>query len=207
MKKWHIFSGGELDDTYFIEISGGEGVICADRGLLHAQKRGIIPDIVVGDFDSYKGQLPENAEIVRSVPEKDDTDTMLALKLAIDRGAEEILLYGALGGRFDHAIANIQTLKYAQEHGCEARIMDSCNEIVLQTVGARRYKRREGWYFSVFAYSEKLEINELTGVKYPLKNAEITAGFPIGVSNEIVEAVGELNIGSGTALVVFSKNI
>ena len=92
MKKWHIFSGGELSDTDFIEILAGELVICADRGLHHAQKLGIAPDIIVGDFDSFKGKLPENTEILRSIPEKDDTDTMLAVKLAIDRGAEQILL-------------------------------------------------------------------------------------------------------------------
>ena len=206
MKKWHIFSGGELSDTDFIEILAGEPVICADRGLHHAQKLGIIPDIIVGDFDSFKGKLPENTEILQSIPEKDDTDTMLAVKLAIDRGAEQILLYGALGGRFDHTIANIQTLKYGQEHGCEIRIMDSQNEIMLQTAGTMRYKRRKEWYFSVFAYSEKLKINRLTGVKYPLSDAEITASFPIGVSNEIIEAEAELSISSGTALVIFSKN-
>lgn len=206
MKRWHIFSGGELDDMAFIEISDGDSVICADRGLIYAQKLGITPEIVMGDFDSYEGQLPENTEILRSVPEKDDTDTMLAVKLAIERGAEQILLYGALGGRFDHTIANIQTLKYGQEHGCGIMIRDSRNEIMLQTAGTKRYKQRKGWYFSVFAYSERLEIKWLTGVKYPLNNAEITAGFPIGVSNEIIEAEAELSIGNGTALVIFSKN-
>lgn len=205
MKKYHIFAGGEIDNTDFIRIAAGEPVICADSGLKYAQALGIIPDIIVGDLDSYTGELPENADIRRSVPEKDDTDTMLAVKLAIENGADHIAIYGALGGRVDHSIANIQTLKYAQEKGCEAVIEDSCNVIMMQRGGLRRYQRRIGWYFSVFSYSERLLINRLSGVKYTLENAVMTSGFPIGVSNEFTAEEAVLDIKEGIALVVFSK--
>lgn len=205
MSTWHIFSGGELLENSFIHISAADKVICADRGYAHAEKMGIVPDVIVGDFDSYTGKLPENTEIHRSVPEKDDTDTMLALKLAIDRGADNVKIYGALGGRFDHAFANVQALKYASEHGCRAVIEDSDNEICIQTAGEVTYPLRRGWYFSIFAYSEILRIKKLVGVKYPLENAELKSSFPLGTSNEIISGSALLSIESGTAMIVRSK--
>lgn len=202
----HIFSGGELKDTGFIKVSAGDMVICADSGLKYAEKAGIKPDIVLGDFDSYTGILPEGVRVLRSPAEKDDTDTMLALKTAIAEGADIIKIYGALGGRFDHALANVQTLKYAAEHGCEAFLEDMENIVLMQTIGTKAYPRRDGWYFSVFSYSPELGVRELSGVKYPLKNAVISYGFPIGVSNEIIAEQAVLDISGGIALVIRSKS-
>ena len=129
MRRCHIFAGGDLGSKvtkeYFRSRHGF--VICADSGYKHVKKLGLRPDIIVGDFDSYKGKLPENAEIIRTVPEKDDTDTLMALKIAIERGYREIWLYGALGGeRFDHSIANLQLMLYAREQG--ARLILCGNE-------------------------------------------------------------------------------
>lgn len=205
MKTCHIFAGGEISGPEFIKTEPGDMVICADRGIVHAERLGIKPDIIVGDFDSYSGEIPESGEIYRSVPEKDDTDTMLALKIAIEKHTDKVMIYGALGGRFDHTAANIQTLKYASDHGCEAVIADTDNIISLQTAGRCEYKLYEGWYFSVFAYSERVFIKEMSGVKYPLRNVEITNSFPLGVSNEIISGKAVLDLQSGTALVVRSK--
>ncbi len=204
MSVFHIFAGGVISDLSFIEIAPDDVIICADRGLVHTEKLGIKPHLVVGDFDSYTGVLPENTEIHRSVPEKDDTDTMLALKLAIERGAENVRIYGAFGGRLDHTVANIQTLHYAQENGCGAVLMDSDNIALLQSVGTRTYPCREGWYFSFFAYTEKVRVS-LSGTKYTLDNAEITSSFPLGVSNEITSQRAVMTVSEGTALIVLSK--
>ncbi|MBQ8296205.1 MAG: thiamine diphosphokinase [Ruminococcus sp.] len=205
MRVCHIFAGGEISDTSFIRINDGEKIICADGGLRYVQELGLNPDIVVGDFDSYKGELPESSVIMRSVPEKDDTDTLLAVKAAISDGAEQIRIYGALGGRFDHTFANVQTLKYAAEHGCRASLEDSDNIVMLQEKGERRYNRLDGWYFAFFAYSEQLKVKRLSGVKYPLEEAVIRNNFPIGVSNEFSEPEALLDIEEGTALIVLSK--
>lgn len=202
MKVCRIFAGGVIPETSFIYVNKDDLVICADSGLKYALQLGISPDIVVGDFDSYNGQLPENTELHVSCPEKDDTDTMLAVKIAIDRGAKKIFLYGGLGARFDHSMANIQTLIYAREHGCEMIIDDTYNEISLQGEGRKTYHRREEWYFSIFALSDEVEINYLTGVKYPLEDYKMTRSFPIGVSNEITGERAILDIKSGLALVI-----
>ncbi len=205
MRLCHIFAGGDIADLSFIEMQHEDMIICADRGYKYVKQLGIAPHIIVGDFDSYDSDLPDEIEIHRSVPEKDDTDTILALKLAIERGADNVKIYGALGGRFDHTVANIQTLKYASEHGCNAEICDSDNIIMLQENVEREYTAMEGWYFSVFAYSPEIHIARLSGVKYPLEKVVIKNTFPLGVSNEIIAEKAILSIENGTALVVRSK--
>lgn len=206
-----IFAGGDMPAECARRSRGAaqsaELVLCADSGYRYARELGISPHIIVGDFDSYAGELPEHCEIHRSVPEKDDTDTLLAVKLAIERGCRNIELYGALGGpRFDHAFANIQTMIYAREHGCALRILGG-QALALQGCeeGAAEYLRgAQGDYFSVFALTEKVRIRSLTGVKYPLADYDMLRSYPIGVSNEITSDKAVLSIDSGLALVVFS---
>ena len=203
-----IIAGGELRENFRAVLTetaaAADMVICADRGYGYAKELGIVPDVLLGDFDSYTGELPEGIELHRSVPEKDDTDTMLAVKLAISMGADEITLCCALGGRFDHTMANVQTLVYALENGCRMTIADSCNVITVQGAERREYLRREGEYFSVFAYTPAADIRELSGVKYPLRAHTLTASFPLGVSNEITEERAVLDVASGTVVVVRS---
>lgn len=207
MKRAAIFAAGELGCKVTAEEirSRADIVIAADKGLEHLRDAGIEPDIIVGDFDSYTGDIPENgAEIHRSVPEKDDTDTMLAVRIAIDKGCTDIDLYGALGGRTDHTIANIQTLRFARDHGCRMRI---CGGEELMIQGAEEetvtYPRRSG-YFSVFALTDTAEIDFMRGVKYPLEDYTMTAAFPIGVSNEITAESAQLRLSSGLVLIVMT---
>lgn len=205
MKKFHIFAGGTIKDRSFVKINPDEQVICADSGFKYAQALGIVPDCVVGDFDSWKGDLPKASEIIRCIPEKDDTDTLVALKKAISNGAREVIIYGAFGGRFDHMMGNVQLLKYALDRGCHAELVDGDNIVMICRKGEYRIKRREGWYFAVLAYSPEVKVASLSGVKYPLKDAVLTNGYPLGVSNEFASNEAILEISEGTALVVMSK--
>lgn len=200
----HIFAGGELGNVSREWFAAHEGtVICADCGLRHAEKLCLTPDIAMGDFDSFEGELPCRAEIIRFKPEKDDTDTLLAVKLAIERGFGRIYLYGALGGeRFDHTFANLQTMLYAQNHSAELVLVG--NELVfMQGAGERDYLRSDGGkYFSVLAFTDTVQIRSLSGVKYPLENYTMSSSYPIGVSNEITGTSAHLAIDSGVALVI-----
>ncbi|MCI1269339.1 MAG: thiamine diphosphokinase [Ruminococcus sp.] len=205
MCEYIIFSGGELDCTKIIVPNTNAVVICADRGLEYAKSLGISPDIVLGDFDSYAGTLPENAEIHKCAPEKDDTDTMLAVKLALDRGAKKIMIYGTFGGRFDHTYANVQTLKFILGRGAEGILRDEKNIVFMRNAGTYVFERINGFYFSVFAYTDQISVRKLSGVKYPLENAVISSDFPIGVSNEILSEKAVIDIECGTALIAFSK--
>lgn len=208
MKRCHIFAGGDLgkiDNTWF--NTHNDFIICADGGYRHAKKIDLEPDIIVGDFDSYTGKLPKNTEIYRSVPEKDDTDTLMAVKIAIEHGYDLIYLYGALGGsRFDHAFANIQTMLYAHEHGASLILVGN-EYICLQGKGEAMYPRTSKYgekYFSVFALTDTVKIKSLRGVKYPLENYSMKPSYPIGVSNEITSAQAFLDIEYGIALVIQS---
>lgn len=197
-----IFAGGEIQDYSFIDTKA-DLIICADRGIIHAEKFGITPDIITGDFDSYTGEIPPCSEVFRSVPEKDDTDTMLAVKLALERGADNIRLYGATGGRFDHTFANIHTLIYAYENNCKMSVYDENNIITIQGIGTEKYEKYNDWYFSVFSLTEKLYVKKMTGVKYPVEDYIFTQSFPIGVSNEITD-MAVITIEKGLALIVRS---
>lgn len=203
MNTFVIFSGGEISDYTVVSLDGAEKVICADSGLYHCEKLGIIPDIVIGDFDSYSGEINSECEIIRCQPEKDDTDTMMCVKYAIEKGAKEIKIYGGLSGRLDHTFANIQTLRYCAERNVKAVIDDGLNKVLIHC-GKAEYPRNNG-YFSVFSLTDTVTIEELSGVKYPLENYTLNAGFPLGVSNEIIQDTAVLNVSQGMALVIFSK--
>ncbi|NLK70459.1 MAG: thiamine diphosphokinase [Clostridiales bacterium] len=206
MSECYIFSGSEILNYSVIEISDDSYVICADAGYLHAKRLGIVPDCIIGDFDTFGGEIPKNIEVIRYRAEKDDTDTMLAVKLALEKGYTDICIYGALGGRFDHTIANVQTLQYIYNHGRNGRIISDNDYIMLQGSGTRTYSRREGYYFSLLSISDKTDGITTEGLKYNLKNATLTSDFPLGVSNQILNEFATITVKNGLLLVIFSKD-
>lgn len=175
-------------------------IICADRGLDHALAAGLVPDIVVGDFDSADSQPPEGVRVVRTVPEKDDTDTILACEVAIDEGCDEIRLYCALGGRTDHTIANIQTMEMMRRRGVNVTIVGEGERIYLAHEREVAIPKFHG-YVSVFSYGEDCTVSEY-GMKYGLVRYRLDNSYPLGVSNEVAEDVGRIIVHAGTALIV-----
>ena len=204
MRKCCIFAGGELENSGFASVSDDDLVICADSGLSHAHKLNIVPDLIIGDFDSYSGDLPKNIETIRCKPEKDDTDTLMAVKTAIERNCGEIVIYGCFGGRFDHTFANLQTLKFALERGVKAYLIDGRNTVFMVNKGYYEFEKNRK-YFSVMSYDNELKIKKLSGVKYSLENVVETNSFPLGVSNEITAEKAVLEISDGTAVIIFSE--
>ena len=198
MNRYLIIAGGEMDVSP--PTDGIARIICADGGYAHAKRFGIKPDIIVGDFDSYDYHDLPNVEIITAPTHKDDTDTLMAVKTALEEGADSIILVGALGGRFDHTYANIQTLAYALKKGVHMEISDGKNIIMLLKPGGHKIKRG-GKYFSIFAFTEKLDIKKLSGTAYPLECAVLTNSYPLGVSNEFTEECAEIEISDGIALV------
>ncbi len=175
-------------------------IICADRGLDHALAAGLVPDIVVGDFDSADSQPPEGVRVIRTVPEKDDTDTILACEVAIDEGCDEIRLYCALGGRTDHTIANIQTMEMMRRRGVNVTIVGEGERIYLAHEREVAIPKFRG-YVSVFSYGEDCTVSEY-GMKYGLVRYRLDNSYPLGVSNEVAEDVGRIIVHAGTALIV-----
>ncbi len=189
-------------------------IICADGGYLHAKAEGIIPDVLIGDFDSmdFKGATglshPENngCEIIQLAAEKDDTDTMVCLKYGIDRKFENFFILGGLGGRLDHTIANLQTISYAIDLGKNVWIIDGKNRVTLRNPGMLTIEKLSEYKLSLFSYGECCAGVCIQGVKYPLKDCLLTHSFPLGVSNEFIESKAEISHSSGKLCIVLSKD-
>ena len=116
-----IISGGQSDDL--AGIRDADFIIACDRGYAYAKEAGIRPDLLVGDFDSYRGALDKSVPVLDLPVEKDDTDTMAAVRWAVSEGFSELRLYCALGGRLDHLMGNIQALSFACERGVKASLL------------------------------------------------------------------------------------
>ena len=154
-------------------------VMACDKGFSHLG--GIKPDLVVGDFDSL-GYEPEGYPVLYHVPEKDDTDTMMAVKEGFRRGFDTFVLYGCMGGRPDHEFANYQALSYITAHGGRGYMIgDGWN--ITHMVGQLEIEGPVGGDFSVFAFGERAAGVTIKGGKYPLENGTLTTYFPLGVSN------------------------
>lgn len=180
-------------------------VLCADTAYLAAEAEGITPDIVIGDFDHGKAEALTNVKNTVRVPcEKDDTDTMLCIKYAIEKGADQLTILGGIGGRLDHTFANLQTLAYIEAHGARGRLISEDNEAFLVRSDAT-VTRREGWYLSVFAYDSVCTGVTLKGTKYEVDGVSLTTAFPLGVSNEIMADKALISVQNGTLLVILSK--
>ena len=199
-----IFTGGE-QEAFLPEGVDTEGalIIAADSGYRGCRALGFTPALVLGDFDSL-GEIPEDIGHTVFPKEKDDTDLMLAVREALSRGCKDITILGAMGGRFDHTFANVQTLAFIAENGGRGRIVSTREEIRLLTAGEHRFPKREGRSLSLFAYSGEVKGLTLKGVKYALENGSITNAFPIGISNEITADYAEVSFTEGLLLAVMS---
>ena len=187
-------------------LQSGDFFIFCDGGLSHAGGLGVKPDLVVGDFDSCEPDdlewWKERCEIVRLPREKDDTDTLFAVKLALERGFSDFLLLGAMGGRFDHALGNVSILLYLHRLGKHAVLLDDYSE--MQIVGSEPvYIEDKCSYFSVLTVAGDVSGVNIKNAKYPLENASLSADFQLGISNEVLPGkVAEVSVEQGRVLVV-----
>jgi thiamine pyrophosphokinase len=181
-------------------------IICADGGYEKALEAGLVPDYAMGDFDTYRGSIAKDTEVVRVRPEKDYTDTELCCRKAVEKGAEEVILAGALGGRADHAIANIQLVFDLVRKGIAARIEDEDNIISFQFPSEKSYPRLEGMYFSLYAYTESCRGLKVRGTKYEAFGIELKNGSSLGTSNEIISEQASVSFEEGCLLAVYSRD-
>lgn len=197
-----IVSGGAYSPMRGIEEC--DFVIACDKGYAYLQQDSRKPDLLVGDFDSYSGPLPPDVPRLDLPVEKDDSDTMAAIRYAVEQGYRELRLYCALGGRLDHLLANLQASSFAVEHGLRVQIVDAANTLYLFTKGRITVPEQKGYSLSVLALSDICTDVTIRGGKYPLEHATVHNTFPIGVSNEWRGAV-EISVESGILAVILSK--
>ncbi len=216
MKRCLILTGGRLDPAFagsFLQKEKFNRVIAVDGGLKAAKELGLVPDVIVGDFDSVDPSVlafyRKTEHIVWEVhqPEKDDTDTELALKRAMAMGVGEIVILGATGGRLDHMIGNIQLLYPCLQTGIRASIVDPQNRLYLID-GETLFRRDAVWgkYISFLPLTQEVRGITLKGFKYPLTNKDIRIGTSLCISNELIEEEGRITVSDGVLIAVESHD-
>ncbi len=223
MKTALIITGGDINLEFaadYVSKNQFDIIIVADGGLEAADKIGLIPNFVVGDFDTVnplllsKYENADSIEIIRFKPEKDYTDTHIAFKKALELQCYTIRILGATGSRLDHTIANIQLMQYALEIGIDAEIVGDKNRIrllglkrkeVILKKDADRYSYR---YVSLIPVSDQVTNVSTKGMKYNLTNYTfyINKNVSLGVSNEILDEYASISIGEGNLLVIESND-
>lgn len=188
------------------EPDDSDYVIAADAGYKYCREYNIIPDLVLGDFDSL-GDAPEHPNIMQLPVEKDDTDTVFAIKVGLERGYKHFFIYGGLGGkRSDHTIANIQSLLYLANRGGRGWLFgENCIWTVIKN-SSIRLEGGEG-NVAVFCIDGRAEGVNLRGLKYELENAVISSDFPLGVSNCMDCAEAEISVSDGALLIMYDINL
>lgn len=204
-KKCVVIGSVPLADNGAIREFGRENcyVICADGGLDGAVKFGIRPDLLIGDFDSVEHSLPDDVETIRLKVEKDDTDSMAAVREGIRRGYRDFVLTGVLGGkRFDHSYANLCVLSFLCRQACRAVIWDGNCRAFLIRERSLTLTGMQNSIVSVFPFGCDSCSVSYIGMQYPLTQHVLQADFPLGVSNRILADSARISVHSGDALIL-----
>ena len=198
-----IVGGAEIQDYDRLRtaLHDTDYYIFCDSGLKHLEPLGVLPDLIVGDFDSHPvPHLP--VETIRLPREKDDTDTMFAAREAQRRGFSEVLLLGAIGRRLDHSLGNVAILYWLAAQGMVGTIWDDYSE--LELVGQTGASVSDSYpYFSLLNLGGTAKGVTIRHAKYPLEDAEIPWDYPYGVSNEPLPGeTAEITVREGKLLLV-----
>ena len=202
MGKCIIFCAAGFDDL--LEPIGEEDfVIAADGGLRHTQALGLTPDCILGDFDSL-GYVPEGARVFPV--EKDDTDSMLAIREGLSRGYREFTLYGALDGeRLDLTVANYQALMFLAREGARGVLVGKRFLASVVRNGCLEFPAGLHGTISVFCLGKDARGVTIRGLSYPLEDAALTAYFPLGVSNRFTGEPAQVSVKEGALLVIWER--
>ena len=196
----YIFGAG---DFYGLAAVPGPGdrIIAADGGWNTCRSLGLVPDLLIGDFDSLK-DVPEFDHIRRVPVEKDDTDMMLAIKEGLAEGETVFHLYGGMGGRrTDHTVANLQALLYLAVHGAQGYLYGDRECYTTVRNGCISWPAREDGILSVFCMGEDAQGVSICGAQYQVDRITLSAEFPLGVSNHFVGRPVTISVEKGTLLI------
>lgn len=203
MKTCVIFCAAEFD-ALVRPLVPEDYVIAADGGLRHTERLGIVPDGVLGDFDSL-GYTPEGANVFPV--EKDDTDAMLAVRQGLSLGFREFILYGSVDGpRLDHTVANFQTLQFLCDHGAHGYLVGKDTIITVLKNGELRFPAGTQGNISVFCMGSDAKGVTEEGLYYSLKNGTLTPGFPLGASNHFTGKEARIRVKNGSLLILWDRN-
>lgn len=190
-----------------LRVEKNDLLIAADGGYLALYEKGIVPDYLIGDMDSLANEaLLQQAQYddirIKKLPVmKDDTDMLAAIKYGLELGYKRFSLFGALGGRLDHTIANLQCLKYLLEHDAQGTIYENHTRTFLVQNGKVDFPADLSGIISVFALEAcACEVTE-TGLKYEIEQVTLSNSFPVGISNEFTGKKSAIEVKNGILLI------
>ena len=201
MKALIICAGDDNDSEVLKEYAkNSDYIICADGGYNIALNAGIVPDLVIGDFDSCSNYVDKGEKIVLPC-EKDETDTQYSVRYAIKKGADEIVIYGAFGGRLDHTYANIALLSECLENKVSAVATDG--KTFCKMVDSKiKLNGKKGDFISVFSFSDISRNVSIKGLKYEIDNCNLKKSDIFGISNEFLDSEAEITVEEGKLLII-----
>ncbi len=191
---------GSVKTKIYIDKGKDDLIIAADGGYNEALKNNINVDLLIGDLDSIN-EIPDNIETIKLNKEKDETDTYISIEEAIKRGYNDITLYGCLGGRIEHTIANIQILAKYTKDNIKIKMLSENQNIYILKENDQKVIDKNLKYISLFSYSTNAIVS-LDGFKYNGDNIELTNTFPLGIDNETTNRKGTIKIKKGIVLVI-----
>ena len=212
-----LICGGEINDEFSLvclKQIKPDCIIGVDQGLEFCYRNHVIPDWILGDFDSISKEVidwyreQQEIPIRQYKPEKDDTDTRLGMELALKLGSDKIFLLGATGGRLDHYMGNLQSLLITARKEKEGWILDEQNAITVRKAGKICIHKEEqfGKYVSFFSMGDEVTGLSLTGFQYPLDGYTLKNSDGIAVSNQLSDDCGIIEFETGYLMMVLSKD-
>ena len=215
MNNYLIVTGGYTDDNFavrWIKDNNFDCMLASDSGMEFFRRTGIVPDVIIGDFDSVNADTLDffkkknDIEWTKLNPMKDDTDTEAAIRLAIEKGAQSITLLGATGSRIDHVLGNISLLGIGLESGTDISIIDTNNRIRMADKPVTIEKSAQyGRFVSLIAVTDDNEVS-LRGFKYPVTDYSFDRFTSLGISNEIIDDHAVIDIHRGKFIIIESKD-
>ena len=203
MKRCVIVGGADINNYGSIreKLCKDDYVIFCDSGLKHLERLQVKPNLIVGDFDSHENPHLDVETIVLPC-EKDDTDTVFAVKEAVKRGFEEFLLIGVVGARLDHTLGNVSILLYLDSLGKKGSIIDDYSEMEIVSAEPVSVCSRYS-FFSLLNITGCAKGITITGAKYPLNGGEITCEYQYGISNEVLPGqTAQVSVAHGRLLLI-----
>lgn len=211
-----IVTGGNVEKEFLLKTiiaTKFENIIAVDNGLKILNEINIEPNHIVGDFDTVKSEILDLYKADTSIkihsfnPIKDNTDTDIAIRLAVELKSNQIIILGAIGTRIDHLLGNIHVLKYALDNNIECKIIDENNELqLINKTMILKKKEINKKYISLIPLTEKVENINLKGFKYELENGTLTMGSSLGISNEIIAEEAIIEFNNGILIMINSKD-
>lgn len=205
MNKCFVVGAGDFFGL-LIRPEAGDLIIAADGGYDHLKREKIEPDIVVGDFDSRDGNIPDHPNVIMLDVQKDDTDIAHAVGIGLERGYRDFRIFGGTGGRESHTIANMQMLTGLAKKGAHAWLYGRDSVITVIHNDSLMFSEVTEGMVSVFSLSDRAEGVDILGMKYTMQDGVLTNDTALGVSNMLIGKEAHISVKKGTLLIIHERH-